>query len=163
MNTNLLILGGGQYGSLVCEIAESIDVFGTISFLDDGVCQRAIGTFSDARELTQKYSHAIVALGNSKVRLFWIEKLLEWGYVIPTLIHSTAYVSPSASIGIGSIIEPMAVVNTGAVIGKGCLVSAGAVINHNAIVEDGCHIDCNATVSARDIISQHTKIPSPLY
>lgn len=158
MSSNLLILGAGQYGALVYELAESLGCYDKISFLDDCLSEGVVGGFVDAKKLLEEYSCAIVAIGNSDLRLKLLNQLEEMGYEIPVLIHSTAYVSPSAVIAKGSIIEPLALVQTGVTIGKGCLISSGAVVNHNAIVCDGCHIDCNATVPARATVPYNTKI-----
>ena len=158
MKSNLLILGAGQYGALVCEIAESLECFDKIDFLDDQTADRAVGGFGMAESLIDRYDSAIVAVGNATLRLSLTEKLKEIGYKIPTLVHSRAYVSPSATLGEGCVVEPMAAIQTKADIGRCCLISAGAVVNHNAIICDGCHIDCNATVPARAEVPIGTKI-----
>lgn len=47
--------------------------------------------------------------------------MTDLGYSVPILVHPTAYVSKSARIGSGTIIEPKAIVNANAAIGNGCL------------------------------------------
>lgn len=158
MKSNLLILGAGQYGALVYEIAESLECFNNIDFLDDQKAEGTVGDFGAAESLNGSYDAAIVAIGNATLRLSLTERLRSYGYVIPTLVHKKAYVSPSAKLGDGCVIEPMAVIQTKAEVGNCCFVSAGAVVNHNATVCDGCHIDCNATVPARGVVPIGTKI-----
>lgn len=155
---NLLILGSGQYGNIVYEIAQATKRFDKINFLDDSA-NKAIGKISDAPKFLETYKYAIVAIGNSQKRLEFLNQLEKIGFKIPTLYSPMAYISPSASIGCGSIVEPMAVINSNTKIGKGCIICAGAVVNHDAIVENGCQIDCNAVVCASQIIPQHTKLP----
>ena len=159
MPKNLLILGAGQYGMLVREVAIATGEYEKIDFLDD-VNPMAIGAIDAYGDFLPEYRYAFVAIGNSKVRSELLSKLENTGYELPFIISPKAYVSPSATIGVGSIVEPMAVVNTGAAIGRGCFICAGAVVNHNAVVEDYCQIDCNATVSARAIVSTETKVQS---
>lgn len=159
MNKNLLILGAGQYGQVTKEIAESMGRYDKIDFLDD-VNSIAVGSLNDYAKFAYLYKYAIVAIGNSKVRLEWLSKLEDAGYEIPTLTHPRAYISPSSKIMKGCIVEPMAVVNTGSEIGVGCIISAGAVINHNAVCSNGVHIDCNATVAANAIVPLGTKVCS---
>ena len=144
--SNLLIIGAGQFGSVVKEIAESVNSFKRIEFVDDN-SQKAIGKLSQLKSLRNEFSTAIVALGNAQLRMDCIEKLEALGYEIVTLIHPKAYVSGSAIIEAGSIVEPMAVVQANSKVGKGVLVCSGAVIKHNSVVEDGCYIDCNSTVA----------------
>ena len=76
------------------------------------------------------------------------------------LIHPKAYVSPSAKLGRGSIVEPMAAVNTEAVVDVGGLLCAGCVVNHNAHVFAVCQIDCNAVVASGAVVPEGTKVPS---
>lgn len=159
MSDNLLILGAGQYGMLVREVAMSTGRFENIDFLDDA-SDIAIGSIDTYEKFKDEYKCAFVAIGNSSVRSELLHKLDNAGYELAVIISPNAYVSPSAAIGGGSIVEPMAVVNTGAVLGTGCLVCAGAVVNHNAAVGDCCQIDCNATVSARSSVPGGTKVDS---
>ena len=44
MNRNLLIIGAGFYGLVAKEIAESMDCFENISFVDDGAKEAPDGT-----------------------------------------------------------------------------------------------------------------------
>lgn len=151
---NLLILGAGEYGQLVKELARN--KYTIIDYLDDK-SNAAIGKLDDYKKYVDKYE-AIVAIGNNKIRLAWIEKLEEAGFVIPTLISQQSFVSLSAQIEKGCIVEPMVVVNANAKIEKGSIISSGAVINHNAMVKQGCHIDCNAVVGADAIVPEKTHL-----
>ena len=147
----LLVLGAGQYGMVAKEIAESMGIYDDIEFLDDNN-PIAVGHLADFKNYTSKYEHAVVAIGNSELRLKLIEELEAAGYTVPVLIHPTAYVSPSASVLEGSFIEPKAVIHTDVRIGEGCIISAGTIINHNATVGNGCHLNCGTLVKARAVI-----------
>lgn len=156
MNKNkLLILGAGEYGHLVKEIAK--DSFETIDFLDDN-SKLAIGKLCDYKNFVKRYECAIVAIGNSATRMFWLDKLEQAGYFVPPLVSCLAFVSPSSKIGAGCLIEPMAVVNSNVVIEKGTIISSGAIVNHNSTIKSGCHIDCNAVVGADVIVLEGTHL-----
>lgn len=157
---NLVILGAGQYGQVVRETAEALGY--TVVFLDDKppadtAADPALvkGTIPDWPKFDGVF---FVAIGKIKDRMPLIDKLVASGKELATLIHPRSYVSPSASIGCGSIVEPMAVVNAGVVIGKGVMVCAGAVVNHNAIIGDGCQIDANTTVPSGETAPARTKV-----
>lgn len=159
MDKQLLILGAGGYGKLVQEVAQAMGAFCEIGFLDDAN-PNALGRLTDYKSFRQRYCCAFVAMGNPGLRLQWLERLEQAGYELPVLIHPRAYISPSAVLGRGSIVEAMAVVNTEAVVERGGLLCAGCVVNHNAQVQAGCQIDCNAVVAAHAIVPQGTKVPS---
>lgn len=148
---NLLILGAGEYGQLVKELAKN--KYTTIDFLDDKSVV-AIGKFEEYKNLKNKYSDAIVAIGNNEVRMEWLIRLKEAGFNLPILISNKAYVSSTAVIEEGCIVEPMSVINANAKVEKGTIISAGAVVNHNAVVKQGCHIDCNAVVGTDAIVPE---------
>lgn len=158
-SNNLLILGAGQYGFVVKETAEAMGCFGKIAFLDD-VAPAAVGKLEDYRLFKADFSNAVVAIGNPQVRLFWLEKLQKAGFCVPVLVHPKAYISPSACIGVGSVVEPMAVVNAAVVVETGGLLCAGCVVNHNAHVLQACQIDCNAVVAANAVVPAGTKVLS---
>ena len=158
MCENLLILGAGQYGLLVKEIAESTGKFSKIDFLDDAN-PIAVGKLDDYARLHSDYGCAVVAMGNPDLRLSYLQGLAQAGYQIPVLRHPSAVVMPSVRMGRGCIVEAMVVVNSNAVVGDGCLLCAGSVINHNAAVGKVCQIDCNAVVAARAGVPDGTKVP----
>ena len=154
---NLLILGAGQYGCVVRETAEDMGCFAKIAFLDDN-SPLAIGKLADYEHFTKEYNCAFVAMGNPQLRMLWLEKLERAGYALPVLIHPKAYVSPSARLGKGTIVEAMAVVNSEAVVEMGGLMCAGCVVNHNAHVMAACQIDCNAVVASNAIVPEGSKL-----
>ncbi len=156
--SNLLILGAGQYGSLVYDIAKETQKFDKIDFLDD-ISVKAIGKTNEMAKFIGTYKFAIVAIGNSGKRIEFLKALETAGFEIPVLCSPKAYIAPSAQVSSGTIIEPMAVVHSNSKVGKGCLVCAGAVINHDAVVEDGCQIDCNAVVPSSQTVPKSTMLP----
>lgn len=166
MNNNLLIVGAGAYAVVAYEIAVSMKCFDKIDFVDDerkstpnGI--EVIGTTRDIDELAIEYSSIVVAIGNPEVRLSLLSRIKEeTPYRIVSLVSPKAYISSSAQIMSGCIIEPLAVVHTGCVVATGCIISAGAVINHASMCCDGAHVDCNATVDGYCLVPAGTKICS---
>lgn len=166
MNKNLLIVGAGTYGIIASEIASDMGCFKKIDFIDDerkttpnGI--EVVGTTRDIDELVVEYSNIIVAIGNPKVRLSLLNRIKEeTPYRIISLVSPKAYISPSAQIMNGCIIEPMAVVHASCVICPGCIISAGVVVNHATMCCDGVHVDCNATVEGYCLVPAGTKVCS---
>jgi UDP-3-O-[3-hydroxymyristoyl] glucosamine N-acyltransferase len=154
--SNLLILGAGQFGMMVKEIAASTGRYNKIDFLDD-VSPIAIGKLENCVSFADAYEYAIVAIGNPTVRQMYHEKL-KGNFKIATLVSPFAYVSDSASVGEGCIIEPMAVIQTGVTLGDGCIASSCAVVRHNATVECYCHLDCNSVVASGSTVKKGTKV-----
>lgn len=165
MNDNLLILGAGQYGNVVKEIADAMGCFNKIAFLDDSFgtentsCSAGcIGKIADYEKFVTEFGYAIPSVGNAALRKRWMEMLEETGYRIPVLVSPKAYVSPSAQLRKGCVVEPLAGVHANAVVGVGTLISMGAILNHNCFVMDFCHIDCGAVVMSGAVVEDGQKI-----
>lgn len=157
MNDSLLIIGAGQFGMMAKEIAKSMHCFEKIDFLDDN-SDFAIGKIKDAGNFIQSYRNVSVAIGNPDLRLSLIKELRAIGFEIVSLVSPAAYVSPSATVSYGCIIEPNATLQTASYLSVGCIVSSGAVIRHNAFLEEGCHADCNSVITSNVTVSRTTKI-----
>lgn len=169
---DLLILGAGQYGVLAREIAESMGCFANIAFLDDShprapSCHPRegedlldiIGTTRDIAKFAKEFHYAFVAIGNPDVRRYLVEQVLSNGMDLVTLVHPTAYISPSAQLQKGVCIEPKATVQTKAFVAQASFIASGAIIRHNATVGEFCHIDCNAVVQTDAVVPPATKVP----
>lgn len=153
LRRSLLILGAGGHGKVVLDVAESMQCYETIHFLDDGkevgeevLGHQVIGKISECHLHSRNYTDAIVALGNNEIRLKLTKKLEDLGYYIPILIHSASVVSQYTNIKEGTVIMPQAVVNADAKIGKACIINTGAIIEHDCIVGDGAHIAYRAVL-----------------
>jgi UDP-N-acetylbacillosamine N-acetyltransferase len=142
----LLILGAGSHGKDVAEIAEDIG-YDEVAYLDDRNPE-AVGRLNEFYKFKGQYENAFVAIGNNRLRSELIGKLKNCGYTIPTIVHPSAYVSRSATIGSGTVIEPRVVLNARCHIGEGCIVSSGAIVDHDAQIGDYCNVKTGALVKA---------------
>lgn len=158
---NLLILGAGSQGHVVKELAESDYVFDKIDFLDDNAeITEAIDVCDNYKKYVDMYPIAIPSFGDCKLRAKWIERLEEAGFILPTLVHPMATISPSAFLDAGVTVEAKAIVATNAKIGKGCIISSGAIIDPNATIEEYCHIDSSSTIKKDARVKQFSKVKS---
>ena len=151
----LIILGAGGYGHTVADVAQQIgyDVY----FLDDND-MNATGKCSDY--INYRECEIYPAFGNNEGRMGWINKLLDENYKVPTIIHPSAYISPKAKIGVGTVVLPKAIINTDTIVGKGCIINIGAIIDHGCILEDAVHIAPGAIVKGENKIELFKKVDS---
>lgn len=157
MIKQLLILGSGQLGRVVAELAKQQE-FTDVRFLDDyshgceilGACQEY--------EQYKTFTYAYPAFGNDKLRLEWIEKLRIAGFLLPTLIHHTAYVSPTVRMSDAVLVLPKAVIHANTIVGEGTIVNIGVLIDHDVTVNKGAHLCTGAIINPRSNIPEFTKI-----
>lgn len=155
----LLILGAGGFGRVVQELAEELGIYNKIAFLDDAATGNEIaGKLADCEKLKGQYTHAIVAIGNNKLRLHWLDVLKECGYKLPVLRHPTAWVSASAAVGEGSVILQNSVVSAAARIGRGVILNVTSAVDHDCAVGDGCHVCLHAVVKDQSSLPPCTKL-----
>ncbi len=153
---NLLILGAGGHGKVVAEVAADCG-YETVAFLDDNYSE-AIGKIDDMNKFLNKFEYAFVGIGNNKLRGKLLEKIEQAGYQIPVLIHPTAYVSKTATIGKGTIVEPKAIVNANTVVESGCIISIGSIVDHDVVIGECCHINSGAIVKAGAMVEEFVKL-----
>lgn len=149
---------------IIIVAAEEMGCFEKIAFVDDerkatpnGL--EVIGTVRDIDELAIEYRNIIVAIGDPGVRLGFLKRIKEeTPFYVASMVSPRAYISPSAQIMWGCIIEPMAVVHTGCLISAGGIISAGVVVNHYSVCSEGVHIDCNAVVTGYSLVPAGIKV-----
>ena len=152
----LLIIGAGGHGKVVAEVAADIG-YEHIDFLDD-TAQEAIGKVSELEKYKNQYNDAFVGIGNNELRGKFISKLQDYGYTVPILVHPSAYVSRTAKIDNGTVIEPKAIVNANSHISTGCIISVGAIVDHDAEIGDCCHVNAGAIVKAGGKVESYRKL-----
>lgn len=145
---------------VVCEAAAALG-WSIAGFLDDGRTPvLGSGTPSAAHlgGLDELGRHApgrvvILAMGDAAIRRRIIESLgsLSSPAETPaaTIVHPTALVSPTASIGAGVFIGPRAVVHTRARIGDHAIINTGAIVEHECEVGENVHIAPGAILGGR--------------
>lgn len=149
----LVILGSGGYGQTVEDVAVQLGY--SVHFLDDSLVDDPLDSFTN---YIASDTYFIPAFGNNEFRMKWLNVLQNSGANLATLIHPTAYISPTATIHPGTVILPHAIVNTNVVIEKGCIINLGAMIDHGCVIEEGCHICLGAIVKGENRVARLTKI-----
>jgi len=88
----------------------------------------------------------LLAIGIPEVRRRVAEDLLSRGAEFLTLVHPTAIVAPTASIGPGSIVCPYAIVSDTATVGRFSLLNYHSSLGHDASVGDYAVLSPYATL-----------------
>ena len=155
----LLIIGAGGHGAVVANVADEMEVFTEIAFLDDGgilQCLRfpVIGKTQDISQYVQEYEF-FVAIGNGVTRKKVMENIQALGGTIATLIHPKAVIAKGVTLGEGTVVMAGAVIEPRAQVGKGCIVNTSSSLNHDVVLGDFVHVAVGAhlagTVKVGDI------------
>ena len=118
----------------------------------------AIGKISESEKFIKVFSCAVIAIGNPEIRQKIYNELEKIGFEIVNIISNKSYISSSAKIGKGCVIEPFVTVNANSTIGNSVILCAGSVVRHNSVVNNFCQIDYNGVVSVNAGVPSKTKI-----
>ena len=110
-----------------------------------------LGTDKDAQSLHEKYpSCAVVITPDSPiVRKRLVHEYASLGFDFATVIHPSAIVSRTASIGEGSVIQRGVNVSSNTCIGRFCKLNVNANVMHDNVVGDFSTIAPNAVLLGR--------------
>jgi UDP-perosamine 4-acetyltransferase len=96
------------------------------------------------------------AVGRERV----VRAVEEAGLLLPTLVHPSAQVSASATLGEGAQVLPGARIGPAATLGKGTLVNTGAIVEHDVVVGDFSVVDPGAVLTGRVVVGHEAEIGS---
>jgi sugar O-acyltransferase (sialic acid O-acetyltransferase NeuD family) len=147
----LIVIGGGEHAAVVVDAIRTCpDEWLPIAFsdpdprpgasrrlelehiFDDDVGQRLRLAPGDAPSL-------VLGIGGPAVRREQAAARFA-GASWATIVHASAWVSPSATLEEGSVVLGGAIVNAGARIGRHVIVNTGAVIEHDVRLGDFVHV-----------------------
>lgn len=157
----IVLLGAGGHAKVVADAVLSRG--GTVAgFYDDAEAPALVlpgavhlGPLDAASSESRPAILAIGALAARRSRLAGLNAL-DWA----SAVHTSAVVSPRATVQPGTLIAPRAVVNAGAAIGPHAIINTGAIIEHDCIVGENTHIGPGAILSGGVNIGTDTLIGS---
>lgn len=120
----------------------------------------AVGTFTadmlgDDTYEPQPDDVFVIGVGDVDLRRLLAERWKARGVPFLRLVHPTALVSPSATIGEGVVICPYATVTSDATIGDFALVNMYASVAHDAVVGRHCILAPYATLNGGAILEEN--------
>jgi sugar O-acyltransferase (sialic acid O-acetyltransferase NeuD family) len=122
---------------------------------------RVIGGTADlARLAAEGLEGVALGFGAASGRGMVLDAIEAAGLALPTLVHRTAFVAPSATLAPGAQVMPQASVGPNARVGRGVLVNTGATLDHDVIVADGSVIDPGAVLTGRVRIGGEVEVGS---
>ena len=99
-----------------------------------------------------KTLHFVLAMGDNNLRQALATRYKTLSFV--TLVHPSAYLSPSSSLGEGTVVLPHALVQAHAVIGNYVILNNGVIIEHDVTIEDYTHIGSGCVIGSHATVRQ---------
>ena len=76
----------------------------------------------------------------------------------PSIVHSSAWVSPTASLGRGAVVLAQASVGAGSTLGAGALINTGASLDHDSTLADFASLGPGARTGGKTLIGPRTML-----
>ena len=127
----MIIVGDGGHATVVRELHAALPVQ-----YSDAWIFIAVGNNADRKREAREFTNPMFA----------------------TLVHPSATISPSAEIGVGSVVMAGAVIQAAARLGQHCIVNTGATIDHHCELGDYVHIAPGAHLCGRVTVGDGTLV-----
>ena len=156
MSERIVVIGGGEHARVVIEAIRGASTSRELlGFVDPEPCEetarrlgvrRLGGEEALARQADVLGVLGFAALETRNRREEAVRRLggLLQGWV--TVVHPSAWVSDTATLGPGTVVMAGAVVQTGARIGAHCVINTGAIVEHDAVLGEHAHLAPGATL-----------------
>nr|MDQ3936285.1 NeuD/PglB/VioB family sugar acetyltransferase [Actinomycetota bacterium] len=151
----LLICGTRTFAVEVADLASDVpgvEVAGFVENEDRARCAETleglpIHWVDDLADLAATHS-AVCALATTH-RSRFTDQVAALGMPFATLVHPTAHVSRTSTLGEGTIVSPGAIVGARTAIGRHCILNRAVLVGHHTEVGDHCTLNPGANVAGR--------------
>lgn len=169
MGDKLLLIGGGGHCKSVLDTILALEAYSDVAIVDlkDNIGKTVlgvpiIGSDDDLSNLFKTgYKYAFITLGsigNTRLRRMLYEAIREIGFIIPTVIDSSATVSEYVAISEGVFVGKGAIVNAGSTIEACAIINSGAIIEHDCMVGAFAHVAPGTTLCGDVTVGNDTHI-----
>lgn len=146
--------GAGGHGRSAVEVILLLGRNELIGLVDDGAEANAkvwsypmLGRTDSLHRLRERADAVVVAVGNNAVREKLHVLVRDTGFELLNVIHSAAFVLPSATLGVGCVVMAGAIVGMDAWLGEGVIVNCGATVDHHCRGDALGHLGVNASMA----------------
>lgn len=158
----LLVLGTREISVEIADVAAQTveyEVAGFVENLDPERCRGMLAGLpvhwiDDVAALAETHV-AVCGIGTTKRGVF-VEQAAELGLRFATVVHPSASVSPSSTLGEGAIVSAGVCVGAQTTIGRHVFLNRGCLVGHHTAIEDFATISPGAIVSGLCWIGEAT-------
>ncbi|HVW28561.1 MAG TPA: acetyltransferase [Polyangiaceae bacterium] len=145
-----VVWGASGHASVVEDCARTSGAYSVVGFIDElhperrgeRVSRLPILGGREALDAARRagVSHVLLGVGNNQARLRIADDVVAAGMELGTVIHPTATVAHSASLGPGVVVVAGAIVGPEATVGRAALINTSSSVDHHCRIGAGAHI-----------------------
>ncbi len=160
----LVILGAGRFAMEVAELVSEAGLYEVVAFAvnqnreqcGQTIMGKPVLWVDELADLAPSH-HALCAIGTTR-RLTFTEHVERLGFRFATLIHPTAHVMGSATVGEGTTVSLGVMVGASSSIGRHVIINRGVLIGHHTRIGDHATISPGANIAGGVTIGSATFI-----
>jgi sugar O-acyltransferase (sialic acid O-acetyltransferase NeuD family) len=160
MKPLLILKGTGSFGVEIADVVSEIEGFRVAGFVQNADPQNTQAEFEglpvlwveDAKALAA--THWAVCAISAVERRGFIERVAGFGFRFATLVHPTARVSATSSLGEGTIVSAGAVIAAHTQVGRHVIVNRGVLIGHHTTIGDYTFLGPGANIAGAVAIGE---------
>ena len=168
-NGSVLIFGGGGHAKVCIDIIKQTKTHTMIGVVDDNIPLHTpvldvpvIGNLLTIDQLiTKGLKNVILGIGgvlSKGIRKKIFLSLKDKDLYVPNIIHPSASVEPSVTLGEGNQIMQGAIIGSNVKIGNNCIINSGSIISHDTVIGDNVHIAPGAIIAGGVTIKEDSII-----
>lgn len=161
----VILLGSGGHAKVVIDILEEMGKYEIIGITtrvkNNKDYFKGYPVLGDDTVLYDLFNQGIkyAALGvggfaNNNLRRKIFSKLKNIGFEVVSIIHPSAVISKTVTLGEGVVVCPGVAINADAHIGNNVILYTGSIIDHESIIEDHVLIATGTAVGANCLIKE---------
>jgi sugar O-acyltransferase (sialic acid O-acetyltransferase NeuD family) len=164
MRKKLILIGAGGHARSCIDVIEQEGKFkitGIVGIESELGLEvngyEVIATDKDLSTLVGRAQFALIALGqisSPDARISLYQRVSKAGFGLAKVVSPSAYISPSAQIGKGTIVMHGAIINAGVKVGSNCIINSRTLLEHDAQVLDNCHISTGAILNGGVLVEE---------
>lgn len=166
IHTNeMFIYGGGGFAHILMDLLRQTCTYRLKGIVDmqypelkDVAGVAVIGDDSYLETLLRQGINKTINAVDFPYRSQVYDKLKEKGFELLNLVHRTAIIEPTVTMGEGNLIFAGAMVGSEVILGNDCVINAGAIVNHECVISDNCHIASGAVLAGCVTVGENTLI-----
>ena len=160
----LVVLGATEFSAEIAQVIRDTGRYSVEAFVENDVPERANGTvdglpvvwIDEAAPLARTHI-AVCGLGTTTRRRF-THQAQKLGFEFATIVHPSAHVAESASLGEGTVVSAGVIVGAHTSIGRHVIVNRGCLIGHHTTIDDHVSLQSGANIAGLCFIGAGTYV-----
>jgi acetyltransferase EpsM len=165
----IIVYGAGGHGKALIDLIRALGTYSIAGIVDDnipaGSTIMGVTVFGGSIVLGQLIKsgvhlavNAVGGIGNIQSRIKVFDQLSVAGFTCPTIIHPTAFVEQSATLGEGVQVMPHSYIGSESKVGFGVIINTGAIVSHDCVLGDYANLSPGAILAGEVSIGTATLI-----